>query len=59
MWIADLSIGGNPRDAMLAFIARMKDQEGSLFRDGLHIPDNNGEVNFGEQDEDGDLKVFM
>jgi hypothetical protein len=42
-----------------AFLARMKDVGGSLFREGLVIPDGPEEVYMGEPDEDGDLKIFM
>lgn len=40
-----------------AFIAMMKNNGGSLFRDGLVIPEDNGEVMLG--DEDGDLDLVM
>lgn len=42
-----------------SFIARMKNMGGSLFRDGLTIPEGPEEVYLGEPDEDGDLTITM
>lgn len=39
------------------FIAMMKNKGGSLFRDGLVVPEDNGEVILG--DDDGDLNIIV
>lgn len=57
-WFAALSVNEDPRRDMLAFLERMKDQGGSLFRDGLVIPEGPEEVESGEMDEDSDLEII-
>lgn len=41
----------DPLADIRAFIAKMEGQEGSLFRDGLVIPEGPDDVDFGDDDD--------
>ncbi|KAB5533413.1 hypothetical protein GE09DRAFT_1250651, partial [Coniochaeta sp. 2T2.1] len=54
-----MALGQNVMAEMRAFIASMEGKPGSLFRDGLVIPEDDGTLDYGDDDEDGDLKIIL
>ncbi|KAH8903735.1 hypothetical protein BR93DRAFT_981078 [Coniochaeta sp. PMI_546] len=50
--LSALAVDDDPQARLRAFLASMENKGGSLFRDGLEIPEDNGEVDMGDWDDE-------